>query len=94
MDNLHAPTWRPAANEDVTSYNTEFANCEAAIAAVASRSGGTIDNRLYSVSPEWGRVLRASIAAGPRLPSALSVVCWSQPGAEVEMVVKVGDGGP
>jgi hypothetical protein len=92
VDNLDAPTWRPAANEEVTSDPTGFANCESAIAAVASRSGGTIANRVYSLSPDWGRVLRASISAAPRLPSALQIICWSQPGPEVDMVVKVDDG--
>jgi hypothetical protein len=94
MDNLHAPPWRAAADETIVSDDTEFANCETAIAAVASRSGGAISDRVYSVSPKWGRVLRASIGAAPRLPSALSVICWSQPGPEVEMVVKVAGGGP
>ena len=93
MDNLDAPTWRPATNEEIVSNQTEFANCDSAIAAVASRSGGTIADRVYTLSPQWGRVLRASIGGGARLPGTLLVICWSQAGPEVDMVVKVDDGG-
>jgi hypothetical protein len=89
LDNIEYPPWSIAASEQITSDHAGFEACEAAIAAMASRSGGGISNEVFSVSPQWGRVLRAKIGAAPQLPSILQVICWSNPGPEVDMVVKV-----
>ena len=87
MDSSMFPPTTAGAAEKIVSDGAAFGACEEALQAFASRASGTVTDRQYSVSPQWGNVLRAKVSLGGGVASAIPVVCWSRPGQGVEMVV-------
>jgi len=87
MDHPNFPPMSATADEKIASDHTAFRNCEEAVQAFATQGKGQVTDRQYSVSPEWGNVLRAKVALGAGLASAIPVVCWSKPGQDAELVV-------
>jgi hypothetical protein len=91
---MDVPTFPPrnaTADEQIVSDPTAFGTCEEALQAFTSRGAGTVVERQYSVSPEWGNVLRARVTLGNGLTSAIPVVCWSKSGQGVAMFVDMQD---
>ena len=95
MDNFPHPPWNASGDETSVSDPTTFRPCEQAIEAFASRAAGRITERRYSVSKQWGRVLRAKVSFA-RANSAVTVLvtCWSGDGPGVQMAVEVDGCGP
>jgi hypothetical protein len=87
MDGLTFPPGSATADEKIVADGAAFGTCEEALQAFVSRGAGTVTDRQYSVSPEWGNVLRAKVALGQGVASAIPIVCWAKPGQGVEMVV-------
>jgi hypothetical protein len=93
MDSWEFPPWSPAADETVALDLSTFRNCEAAVQAVASRGNGQISDELYTVSSEWGEILRAKVTFVLQdLPTTSLVTCWSAAEPHVQMFVKIDDG--
>ena len=95
MDNFPHPPWIATPHETSVSDPTTFGACEQALGAFASRAGGKITERRYSVSKQWGQVLRAKVgfARGNHAVKTL-VTCWSGAGPGVQMAVEVDGCGP
>src|SRR5277367_3981795 len=90
------PPWEFVANNEVeTSYSSEFNNCEAVIREFASKGGGIISERRYSVSKKWGKILRAKVGFTRANMAVTSLVtCWAGAGPEVQIAVEVEGCGP
>jgi hypothetical protein len=87
MDVPEFPPTDPAADETVVTDGAAFATCEMALQAFASRGSATVTDRQYSLSPEWGHVLWATVALPGVGVSAIPVVLSSKPGEGVAMFV-------
>jgi hypothetical protein len=95
MDSFTYPPWNAGGDETSVSDSTMFSNCDQAIEAFASRDGGQITERRYSVSKQWGRVLRAKVGFARRgFVSTTLVTCWSDVGPGVQMAVEIEGCGP
>jgi hypothetical protein len=95
MDVFPHPPWSGTADETSVSDPTTFSDCEQAMQAFASRAQGEITERRYSISKQWGRVLRAKVGFGRGNVAATTLVtCWSGAGAGVQMAVEVDGCGP
>jgi hypothetical protein len=95
MDNFPHPPWTATADETSVSDPTAFSVCEQAIEAFASRADGKVTERRYSISQQWGRVLRAKVGfARANSAGAVLVTCWSGAGPGVQMAVEVDGCGP
>src|SRR5580698_9934256 len=95
MDEFPHPPWNTMAGETSVSDAAEFRDCERAIDAFASRGKGVITERRYSVSRDWGRVLRAKVAfAQAGFDATMLVTCWTGEGPGVRIAVEVGNCGP
>jgi hypothetical protein len=95
MTGFSYPPWNVAGDETSVSDSPAFSRCEQAIGAFASRGGGKVMERKYSVSKKWGKVLRAKVgfARGSFVATTL-VTCWSGAGPGVQMAVEVEGCGP
>jgi len=88
MNGFSSPPWSGAADETSVSDPGKFADAERAIEAIAARGGGLIFDRKYTISREWGRVLRAKIRfAAAGIAGTTLVTCWS--GADPSCGVKL-----
>jgi hypothetical protein len=96
MDSFTYPHWDAISDETAVSDTRTFSDCEQAVAAFASRAGGSIVDRKYSVSDQWGRVLRANVGLSHRAGFAATtlVTCWSGAGPGVRMAVEIEGCGP
>jgi hypothetical protein len=95
MDSFPHPPWNAGADETSVSDSATFSNCDLAMEAFASRGGGKIMQRRYSVSKTWGRVLRAKVAfARAGFASTTLVTCWAGAGPSVQMAVEIEGCGP
>jgi hypothetical protein len=95
MDHFPHPPWIEAPDETSVSDPAKFSDCERAIDAFASRAQGHITDRRYSLSKEWGRILRAKVGvthAG--LGGTLLVICWMGAGPSVSIAIEVDGCGP
>jgi hypothetical protein len=93
MDDWTFPPWSPAADERVATDRSAFHNCEAAVRDIASRGDGEISHETYTLSEEWGKVLRAKVTfTFEGSPTTSLVTCWSVSGPRVKMWVKKDDG--
>ena len=95
MDNFPHPPWNATPDETRVSDPTEFNACKQAIEAFASRAEGKISERTYSVSKQWGRVLRAKVGFSRGGSAVMTLVtCWTGAGPGVQMAVEVDGCGP
>jgi hypothetical protein len=95
MDNFPHPPWSMTGDEVSDSDTTKFADCEQAIDAFASRTDGKITERRYSVSEEWGRILRAKVGfAHGSIGGTVLVTCWTGEGPGVRIAMEIDGCGP
>jgi len=95
MDVFPHPARTATSDEVSTSDPKMFGACEQAMDAFARRGGGTITERKYSISKEWGRVLRAKVSfARNGVAGTMLVTCWTGAGPGVQMAVEVEGCGP
>ena len=95
MDIFPHPPWNAITEETSVSDSVEFSQCERAIDVFASRGKGVINERRYSVSKDWGRILRAKVAfAEAGFDATMLVTCWTGEGPGVRIAVEVGNCGP
>jgi len=93
MDGWPAPSWSPTADEKAVLDRSIFHHCEITLNAYAERINGKISNETYTLSKEWGKILRAKVAWNLRGRSATSLVtCWSASEPGVEIFIKIDDG--
>ena len=93
MDELWPPS-SPSQDEKVVLDRSAFRDCKEAVQAFASRHGGKMENETYTVSKEWGKVLRAKITSMFQgSPVASLVICWSGAGPKLRIVVMPYDDG-
>jgi len=59
MDDLPFAPSRPTADEQAVSDHAGFQDCETVMAIFADRAGAGLEDRTYTVSKHWGKVLRA-----------------------------------
>jgi hypothetical protein len=79
MDIPPFPPPSPAADEEVVPHGPAFAVCDEVLHSLTQRGGGVIEDRQYSVSAQWGHLVRARLkSAGGS--SDFPVACWSKPG--------------
>jgi hypothetical protein len=95
MTDLSFPPWEQTDDEQSVSDHAEFVDCEAVIQSLASKMSSNVIGREYSVSKQWGKVLRAKVVMSQAGLSATTLVtCWSRAKSGVEMMVKVAECGP
>lgn len=95
MDNFPHPPWDVTSNETTLSDPATFRDCEQALDLFASHGGGTIVERRYSLSKQWGRVMRAKVNfAASGLAGTLHTVAWCGAGAGVQVAIEVEGCGP
>jgi hypothetical protein len=95
MDGFSYPPWNGTGDETSVSDLTSFADCEKAVETFVSRGGGKIMQQKYSVSKQWGRVLRAKVGfASGGVAGTTLVTCWSGAGPGVQMAVEIEGCGP
>jgi hypothetical protein len=91
--NMEQPTFPPlsaAPDEQSVSDHAGFDQCEAALQTFAAKANAELTDRTYSVSKEWGRILRAKVRMGGAGSSmAPLLICWTAPGPGVQMMVEV-----
>ncbi len=90
MDHASWPPSRPAADEKIVSGGAEFATCDKGLDAFAAQGAGTVAERRYSSSPEWGYVVRAKVTLGRDGWGGAPVICWAKPGQKAELFVDMG----
>jgi hypothetical protein len=94
MDVFPNPPWDATSNETISDPTT-FSDCEQALGVFVSHGGGTIVERRYSLSKQWGRVLRAKVNfAQNGVAGTLLTTTWSGAGPGVQMAVEVERCGP
>ncbi len=86
MDTPPAPPALVAADERSVVDGAAFGACDKALEAFVARGGVTVTSRQYSISPQWGNVLRAKVAFRDGSVD-YPVTCWSKPGEGAEMWV-------
>ena len=90
MDSFPHPPWNAVSGETSASDLTEFSQCEQAVSAFSSQAKGKITERRYSVSKQWGKVLRAKVEfAHGNLAGTALVTSWSDSGSGVKIAVEV-----
>ena len=90
MDDLSAPPWDVANDETIVADSSIFSQCDDVLKTFVSQAKGLIKSRTYSISKQWGSVLRAKAElpfAG--VTTTTLITCWSKSGSGVEIVVKV-----
>jgi hypothetical protein len=93
MESFDIPPWSPAVEETVALDHSAFRNCEDVLRAVVSRGDGNISNETYTLSKQWGKILRAKVTSTFRgAPTSSLVMCWSASDPGVEIWIKVDDG--
>jgi hypothetical protein len=90
MDQTRWPPSSPAADEPVVSGGAGFAACDKGLDAFAAQGAGTVAERRYSSSPEWGYVVRAKLTLGGDASRGAPVICWAKPGQKAELFVDMG----
>jgi hypothetical protein len=95
MDHFPHPPWIATRDETSVADPAKFSDCEQAIDAFASRAPGHISDRRYSLSKEWGRILRAKVGvAHAGMGGTLLVTCWTGAGPGVSIAIEVDGCGP
>ncbi len=79
---------RPTEDEQAAADHSGFQDCEAVMAMYADRSGDRMADRTYTVSKQWGKVLRAkAIMTRHGRSSTALVTCWTGSGPGVRIFV-------
>jgi hypothetical protein len=95
MEDFQHPEWDATSNETTVSDPKAFRDCEQALSALASHGDGAIVERRYSLSKQWGRVMRAKVnVAHNGVAGTLLATAWSGAGPGVHMAVEVEGCGP
>jgi hypothetical protein len=88
IDEFQWPAWSAGEDENEVSDHTGFEPCEAVIQTLASKTDDRIVNRKYSVSKQWGKILRANLMPEDEFAtSAPVVVCWTGAGPGVQIFI-------
>jgi hypothetical protein len=89
MNGLSMPPWGGSPDEIASVDPAGFGACQSVVQGFASKAGGQITGRRYSVSKEWGKILRARMTVGQREEAfTMLLTCWSRPGEPVEIVLQ------
>jgi hypothetical protein len=84
MDNYSFPPPDPAPDEIVSPYSSRFGACEQVIGMFSSRVNGAITEQAYSLSEQWGAIIRAKITfERDGSPATALLTCWSGSGSDV-----------
>lgn len=95
MEHWSFPPSTATGDEKNVSDHAGFDNCEAAIQAFAFEAKAQITDRKYSVSKQWGKVLRAKVLIARHGLSATTLVtCWTGSGPGVQLVADFQGCGP
>jgi hypothetical protein len=90
MNGFTCPPFSLAADETVVSDSPAFSTCKDVLGEVASKLSGSVTDQQYSLSKEWGKIVRARI---PFLHNGLKgtalVTCWSNSGSGVKLAAKM-----
>ena len=89
MNRVAFPPSPPAADERIVADSAAFEPCEAALQSLVLRAGYVVTERQYSVSPDWGQVLRAKVDIAGGAISA-PVIVWLKEGEGVGLFVDMG----
>jgi len=93
-DDLFHPPWEPASDEVSVSDGAGFSGCDAVIRALAEKADSNPRDTQYSLSKQWGKVVRTKLTiAHGGLSATTLVVCWSSPDGKVQMVAQLEDCG-
>lgn len=90
MDDSPYPPWTPAPDETRVSGSYGFTQCDQVLEALASRGNGSVVERQYSTSKEWGKIVRAKIRL-PQGPATHLVNCWQDAEANVAIATMVDE---
>jgi len=93
MDNTAFPPWEAAGDETPAQKSEAFSVADRVVESFATKANGRIIERTYSISKQWGRLLRAKIAFEYKgRPSTYLVACWYVSDSEVAIVTKQENG--
>lgn len=88
-EDYSCPAWTPTGDETI-SGPVGFGARLKPINLLASYVNGTISERTCSQSKQWGKVVRAKITyERQRSPASALVTCWSQPGSDLNIDLKL-----
>jgi hypothetical protein len=89
-DSYSCPPWTVAPGETVSSDPAGFDACLTVISALAERVNGKVTEQSYSMSKQWGKIVRAKIAYEHKgSGGGFLVICWSETGSDVKIALQV-----
>jgi hypothetical protein len=84
------PPWNVVPNETVSSDPAEFSICNTVINALVARLNGKATGQIYSLSEQWGKIVRAKIVYEHQgTVGTVLVTCWSDSGSDVKIALQV-----
>jgi hypothetical protein len=84
MDQYSFPPWKPSNDDIRSSDSARFSECEKVIETFCSRINGDVTEQTYSISEQWGAIVRAKIAfETDGSPGTALLTCWSASGPDV-----------
>jgi hypothetical protein len=80
MENDASPPWSPGSDEKMLAPSDEFPQAKSLIESYCRLSKETVIEQRCSLSPRWGKIVRAKIATGAASSSAGLLTVWLPPG--------------
>lgn len=89
-EDYSCPPWTPTLAETISHGRNGFSARLKPIALLSSYVKGSIAVATCSQSEHWGKIVRAKIVyERQRSPAAALVTCWSQPGSDLNVDLKL-----
>jgi hypothetical protein len=77
MEGLQSPPCNMEPDETISAESGAFSDCLKPISALAARTNGRVTEQTFSLSPQWGKVVRAKIVSDHEgSPTTACVISW------------------
>jgi hypothetical protein len=84
VDSYQFPPWKRAQDETIPLSSAGFRNYDKFVEAYSLTIHGSLTQKSYSLSKEWGRILRAKIAFEfASSPGTALLTCWARSGSDI-----------